>query len=169
MKVLAFDTLLGEEQQRSVKDWVTFVDLPKLCMNSDVISIHTPLNKDTEGMFNREFFSKMKRTAFIINTSRGSVINEPDLIRALREGVIAGAGLDVFEHEPIQPGNELLSMKNVILTPHTAALTEECVNRMAVAGAERVVDLFNGFIPENVANPEVLSLERWKYLRKKFC
>ncbi|MDP3096529.1 MAG: NAD(P)-dependent oxidoreductase [Syntrophales bacterium] len=90
----------------------------------------------------------MKKTALIINTSRGGVIDEPDLIRALREGVIAGAGLDVFEHEPIQPGNELLSMKNVILTPHTAALTEECVNRMAVAGAERVVDLFNGFIPE---------------------
>ncbi|MDP2839025.1 MAG: hypothetical protein Q8O11_03130 [Syntrophales bacterium] len=58
-------------------------------------------------------------------------------------------------------------MKNVILTPHTAALAEECVNRMAVAGAERVVDLFNGFIPENVANPEVLSFERWKTLREK--
>ena len=118
-------------------------------------------------MFDRRFFSGMKKTAFIINTSRGGVINEQDLIEALKEGVIAGAGLDVFENEPMQPGNGLLSLKNVILTPHTAALTEECVTRMAIAGAERVVDLFNGFLPDNVANPEVLSLERWKYLRKK--
>lgn len=167
MKVLAYDLFLSDRQKATCREWVTFTDLPDLCERSDVISIHTPLTKDTEGMFDRAFFSGMKRTAFLINTSRGGVINEPDLIRALREGVIAGAGLDVFEQEPIAPGNELLSMKNVILTPHTAALTEECVNRMAVAGAERVVDLFNGFIPENVANPEVLSFERWKYLRQK--
>jgi len=112
------------------------------------------------------FFSGMKKTAFIINTSRGGVINETDLVRALKEGVIAGAGLDVFEHEPLKPENGLLSLPNVILTPHTAALTEECVARMAVAGAQRVVDLFNGFVPENVANPEVLALERWKHLNK---
>lgn len=167
MKVLAFDLFLSDRQKAACRDWVTFTDLPDLCNRSDVISIHTPLTKDTEGMCDRAFFSNMKRTAFIINTSRGGVIDEPDLIRALKEGVIAGAGLDVFEHEPIQPGNELLSLKNVILTPHTAALTEECVNRMAVAGAERVVDLFHGFIPENVANPEVLSLARWKNLRAK--
>ena len=72
----------------------------------------------------------------------------------------------MFEHEPLQPGNVLLSLKNVILTPHTAALTEECVTRMAIAGAPRVVDLLNGFVPENVANPEVLSLERWKHLKR---
>ena len=167
MKVLANDVFLSDQQKVTYQDWVTFTDLPDLCMNSDVISIHTPLNRDTEKMFDRQFFSRMRKTAFIINTSRGGVIDEQDLIQALREGAIAGAGLDVFENEPIQPGNELLSMKNVILTPHTAALTEECVTRMAVAGAERVVDLFNGFIPENVANPEVLSHERWKYLRKK--
>ena len=167
MKVLAYDVFLSDQQKETYRNWVIFTDLPDLCVQSDVISIHTPLNRDTEKMFNRSFFFGMKRTAFIINTSRGRVIDEQDLIEALREGVIAGAGLDVFENEPIKPGNELLSMKNVILTPHTAALTEECVNRMAVAGAERVVDLFNGFIPENVANPEVLSRGRWKYLKKK--
>lgn len=167
MKVLAYDLLLTDEQKGRYREWVTFTDLPELCVNSDVISIHTPLNRDTEKMFNRRFFSQMKRTAFIINTSRGGVIDESDLIAALKEGVIAGAGLDVFEHEPIEAGSELLTLKNVILTPHTAALTEECVTRMAVAGAQRVVDLFNGYIPENVANPEVLSQERWNYLKKK--
>jgi D-3-phosphoglycerate dehydrogenase len=167
MKVLAYDALLTDLQKEQYREWVTFTDLPGLCRNSDVISIHTPLTRETEKMFDRWFFSGMKKTAFIINTSRGGVINEADLVQALKEGVIAGAGLDVFEHEPIQSENELLSLPNVILTPHTAALTEECVTRMAVAGALRVVDLFNGFIPDNVANPEVLSLERWKQLKKR--
>jgi D-3-phosphoglycerate dehydrogenase len=167
MKVLAYDALLTDLQKEQYREWVTFTDLSGLCRNSDVISIHTPLTHETEKMFDRRFFSGMKKTAFIINTSRGGVINEADLVRALKDGVIAGAGLDVFEQEPIQPGNELLSLPNVILTPHTAALTEECVTRMAVAGAQRVVDLFNGFIPENVANPDVLSLERWKQLKKR--
>ena len=167
MKVLAYDALLTDTQKAQYKEWVTFVDLTELSRNSDVISIHTPLTRDTEKMFDMRFFSGMKKTAFIINTSRGGVINEADLVRALKGGVIAGAGLDVFEHEPIKPENELLSLPNVILTPHTAALTEECVARMAVAGAQRVVDLFNGFVPENVANPEVLALERWKQLKKK--
>jgi D-3-phosphoglycerate dehydrogenase len=167
MKVLAYDALLTDAQKEGYREWVTFTDLPDLCRRSDCISIHTPLTRDTEGMFDRRFFSGMKKTAFIVNTSRGGVINEPDLIEALKGGVIAGAGLDVFENEPLQPGNGLLSLKNVILTPHTAALTEECVTRMAIAGAERVVDLFNGYLPDNVANPEVLSLEKWKYLKKK--
>lgn len=167
MNVLAYDALLGDEQKENYRDWATFTSLGELCRDSDVISIHTPLTKDTQGMFDRRFFSGMKRTAFIVNTSRGGVINEKDLVAALREGEIAGAGLDVFADEPLQPGNELLSLKNVILTPHTAALTEECVARMAVAGAERVVDLFRGFVPDNVANPEVLSLARWKYLKRK--
>lgn len=167
MKVLAYDLLLTDEQKQSVREWVTFTDLPDLCGRSDCISIHTPLNRDTAGMFDRRFFSGMKKSAFIINTSRGGVINEADLIEALKGGVIAGAGLDVFENEPLEAENGLLALKNVILTPHTAALTEECVTRMAVAGAERVVDLFNGYVPDNVANPEVLSLERWKSLRRK--
>lgn len=167
MKVLAYDVFLSEEQKAGFRDWVTFTDLPELCANADVISIHTPLNPDTRKMCNRSFFSKMKKTAFIVNTSRGGVIDEQDLIQALKDGVIAGAGLDVFENEPILPGNELLALRNVILTPHTAALTEECVKRMAIAGAERVVDLFNGYIPDNVANPEVLSLDRWKHLKKR--
>jgi D-3-phosphoglycerate dehydrogenase / 2-oxoglutarate reductase len=166
MKVLAYDLFLSEEQKTLYRDWVRFTDLPELCRNSDVISLHTPLSPETHGMFNWRLFSQMKRTAFIINTSRGGVIDEGDLIRALKEGVIAGAGLDVFEHEPIPPGNALLDLKNVILTPHTAALTEECVKRMAVTGAQRVVDLFSGLVPDNVANPEVLALDRWKSLKK---
>jgi len=167
MKILACDALLGDAQKASYRDWVRFTDLAELSRDSDVISIHTPLTPDTRGMFNRRFFSQMKRTAFIVNTSRGGVIDERALVQTLKEGGIAGAGLDVFENEPIPPGHELLELRNVILTPHTAALTQECVIRMAVAGAQRVVDLFNGFVPENVANPEVLAIDRWRSLKKR--
>ena len=167
MKVLAYDVFLGDEQKAQYRDWVRFTDLPGLCENADVISIHTPLNPDTRKMFNRQFFARMKKTAFLVNTSRGGVIDEQDLIAALRDGVIAGAGLDVFENEPLQPENGLLALRNVILTPHTAALTEECVKRMAVSGAQRVVELFGGTIPDNIANPEVLAQERWKHLKKR--
>ncbi len=167
MKVLAFDALLTDAQKAEYKEWVTFVDLDELARKADVISLHIPLTAETKGMFDRRFFAAMKKTAFIINTSRGGVIDEADLVGALQEGVIAGAGLDVFAQEPIPPENGLLSLPNVILTPHTAALTEECVTRMAVSGAQRVVDLLDGFIPENVANPEVLSLARWEGLKRK--
>jgi len=167
MKVLANDAFLTQAQKDGYRDWVTFVELSELCARADVISIHTPLTAETAGMFNRAFFQAMKKTAFIINTSRGGVIDEQDLIWALKAGEIAGAGLDVFEQEPIQEGSELLSLSNVILTPHTAALTEECVIRMAVAGAERVVELAEGFLPGNVANPEVLSLPRWRHLNRR--
>jgi D-3-phosphoglycerate dehydrogenase len=124
MKVLAYDLFLSEPQKAIYRDWVTFTDLPDLCSRSDVISIHTPLTKDTERMFGRAFFSGMKRTAFIINTSRGGVIDEPDLIRALREGVIAGAGLDVFWDEPRVPA-ALTAMDNVVLLPHVGSATRE--------------------------------------------
>lgn len=167
MKVLANDAFLTAAQKEGYRDWVTFVELPELCAGADVISIHTPLTKETAGMFDAAFFASMKRTAFIINTSRGGVINEGDLIAALGEGVIAGAGLDVFENEPIPADSPLLTLGNVIMTPHTAALTEECVIRMAVAGAERVVELAQGFLPDNVANPEVLSQPRWRHLKRR--
>ncbi len=167
MKVLACDALLSDQQKDPYRGWVRFTDLAELSRESDVISIHTPLTPDTRGMFNRRFFSQMKRTAFLVNTSRGGVVDEGALVQALKEGIIAGAGLDVFENEPIPAGHELLELRNVILTPHTAALTQECVIRMAVAGAQRVVDLFNGFLPENVANPEVLALDRWRSLKRR--
>jgi D-3-phosphoglycerate dehydrogenase len=109
----------------------------------------------------------MKRGAYVINTSRGGVIHEADLADALRSERIAGAGLDVFDEEPPASDHPLFGIENVILTPHAAALTRECVVRMAVLGAQRVVDLLQGFLPHSVANPEVLALERWKHLKRR--
>jgi len=167
MKIIAFDPILPEEIKKRYIEWVKFLSLEDLLKGADVVSIHIPLNKDTKGFIDLEKISLMKPDAFIVNTSRGGVIKEKDLIKALQDRIIAGAGLDVFEKEPIDKNNPLLSMDNVILTPHSAALTKECVVRMATEAAKRVIDLFNGYIPEHIVNPEVLSMEKWKFLKNK--
>ncbi len=167
MTVLAYDRYLSPQARQAVASWVRFTSLDNLFRESDVVSIHLPLTKETNGLVDWERLSSMKASAFLINTSRGEVIREADLVRALKQGVIAGAGLDVFEKEPPSADNPLLGLENLILTPHSAALTGECVVRMAVSAAARVIDLFNGFVPENVANPEVLSTEKWGHLREK--
>ena len=162
MRIIAFDEYLPEDVKASYKDWVEFVTVDEVASRSDVISIHMPLTNETDKFFNAAFFKKMKKNAFLLNTSRGGLVHEADLIQALKGGVISGAGLDVFENEPIKPDSELLTLPNVILTPHTAALTSECVVRMAISGAERVVEVFNGKIPDNIANPKALEHPNWK-------
>ncbi len=162
MDVLAFDAYLSDAVREQHQDRVAFVSLDDVCRRADVISVHIPLTAETRHMFNSDFFRNMKKTAFFVNTSRGGVVSEADLVAALRNGDIAGAGLDVFENEPIQPDSALLSLDNAILTPHTAALTSECVVRMAVSGARRVVEVLDGRTPENIANPAVLAHPRWK-------
>lgn len=156
MKIIAFDEYLPEKVKKEL-DGIDFTSLDELLCNSDYISLHIPLTEDTREIIDFDKFQKMKSTAVIINTSRGGVISERDLIKALSYGIIAYAGLDVFEKEPIEAGNKLLELENVLLTPHTAALTKECTVRMAVESAKRVVDFFSGKLPENVANPEVLQ------------
>jgi D-3-phosphoglycerate dehydrogenase len=167
MKVLAFDRYLSEDQKGKYSPLVSFVSIEELFSRSDVVSVHLPLNDETRGMVDRKYLSLMKPHAFIINTSRGGVIVEKDLVCALQESTIMGAGLDVLEEEPIKDDNPILKLKNVILTPHTAALTKECVVRMATSAVWRTLDLFSGFIPENIANPDVLEHPKWRSLKKR--
>ncbi|HBG15476.1 MAG TPA: hydroxyacid dehydrogenase [Firmicutes bacterium] len=165
-KLLAYDPILPEERKRSFSHMVQFVSLEELLRTSDVVSIHVPLNKYTRNMIAWEQFKMMKPEAYFVNVSRGGVVNERDLIRVLKERIIRGAGLDVFENEPLEANSPLLEMDNVLLTPHTAALTKECVVRMATEAVKRVIALFNGYQPANIANPEVL-LEKWQHLKKR--
>ncbi len=167
MQILAYDPFLKDAIKKEHESWMHFTTLEDVFRISDIVSIHIPLNKTTLGMINDKYFRLMKSTAFLINTSRGGIIREQDLVNALKHGKIAGAGLDVFEKEPVHENNQLLTLENVILTPHSAALTAECVIRMATSAAQRVIDVFQGFIPDNIANPEVLEMERWKHLRCK--
>lgn len=166
MNVLAFDPFLPDEAKKEYEKWATFVELEELLAGSDVISLHTPLTDKTRGMIGAAEIARMKSDALLINTSRGPVVDERALIDALKDRKIGGAGLDVLEKEPPAPDNPLLRMENVILTPHTAALTRECVIRMAVEAARCVLDVFNGKEPRNVTNPEVLKLGRWKKLQQ---
>jgi len=167
MKIVAFDEYLPKSVQDSLASWVEFVSLETLCASADVITMHVPLTDGTRGLINAARLSLMKKDAVIVNTSRGGVIDEAALAAALNEGKLGGAGLDVFEEEPPKADNPLLSCEKAILTPHAAALTQECVVRMAELGAERVLDLMHGYVPANIANPEVLKLDRWKGLTKK--
>ena len=107
-----------------------YVSFEKLIAMSDIISIHVPHTKETDQIFNAEIFRKMKKNAFLINTSRGKVINEKDLTAALRRKTIAGAGLDVFETEPIKEKNSLVKLQNVVLTPHIGSSTKETRSKM---------------------------------------
>lgn len=132
-----------------------FRDMNALLAEADFISLHTPLLPETRGLFNVEKFGRMKRTAFLINTSRGPVVNEGDLAEALESGKIAGAALDVFEKEPgIHPG---LRRENVVLAPHIASASLETRTKMAVMAAENVVALLQRQRPANILNPEVLK------------
>ena len=132
-----------------------FREMNALLAEADFISVHTPLLPETRGLFNAEKFECMKRTAFLINTSRGPVVNEGDLVVALESGKIAGAALDVFEKEPaIHPG---LRRANVVLAPHIASASLETRTKMACMAAENVLALLQGRRPENILNPEVLK------------
>ncbi len=157
MKILAFDEYISEQGKKDTAGLAEFTSAERLLSNSDFVSLHIPLTEETKGFINLDKIRLMKKSAYIINTSRGGVINEKDLVTALSGSLIAGAGLDVFEKEPPEPDNPLLGMGNIILTPHTAALTKECTVRMAVEGAKRVIDFFSGKPPVNVANPGVLN------------
>src|SRR5260370_25813146 len=122
---------------------------------SAFISVQVPLVPETRGLFDAEKFSRMRPTAFLINTSRGPVVNEAALVAALEGGKLAGAGLDVYESEPfISPG---LKRANVVLAPHIASASLETRTKMACIAAENVVPLFAGKGPPRHFNPEVLT------------
>jgi len=131
---------------------VTFVDLERLLRESDIVSIHAALTSETKRMIGTRELQMMKKTALLINTARGEIIDENILVQALREGWIAGAALDVFEREPPE---QLLKTDNVVLTPHIASYTTEALRRMDTMVAEDIVKVLAGGKPEHVANPRV--------------
>lgn len=110
---------------------VKFVSFEKLITQSDIISIHVPHTKETNQLFDMKVFSKMKKSAFLINTARGKIVNEKELVIALKKKIIAGAGLDVFEQEPVGVKNPLTRLENVVLAPHIGSSTKETRTKMA--------------------------------------
>jgi glyoxylate reductase len=154
MKVIYADAVRATaEAEKELR--AEYRDMDALLAESDFISIHTPLLPETRGLFNAAKFARMKRTAFLINTSRGPVVDEAALVEALESGKIAGAALDVFEKEPaIHPG---LNRPNVVLAPHIASASLETRTKMACMAAENVIATLQGRRPSNILNPEVLK------------
>lgn len=165
MEVFACDPYLPDDVKSQYADLVTFVEKDQLCREADVISIHVPLTDETHHSISTRELEMMKAEAIIINTSRGPVIDEEAMIKALQENSIGGAGLDVFDKEPLEADNPLLQLDNVVMTPHSAALTNECVIRMATDAADRVIEVLGGKKPINIANPAVLEQEKWTGLQ----
>ena len=133
------------------------VPLEELLRTSDVVTLHVPLTRETRGMIGPRELAMMKRSAVIINTSRGGVINEPALAEALREGTIAAAGLDVMEHEPPDPSDPLLKLDNAIITPHTAGPTLESIPKRADNSFANIQRVWQGQPPQwtpEYENPE---------------
>jgi len=129
--------------------------LEDLASESDFVSLHTPLNSETRKLIGESFFRAMKPTAYLISTCRGPVVDEAALIRALDGGELAGAGLDVFEEEPIPADNPLLKMDNVIVTPHSAGTSDRSNIAVQVQVGEETARLLRGTFPMSIVNPEV--------------
>jgi len=136
------------------------VDLDALLKQSDFVSIHVSFTKQAHHMINEEKLRLMKKTAYLINNSRGAVVDEKALYRALKEGWIAGAGLDVFEREPTPVSNPLLKLDNVVVAPHISSGSHETRSRMAEMVAENLIAFFEGRIPPNLVNREVLKIRK---------
>ncbi|SFE76611.1 Lactate dehydrogenase [Thermoanaerobacter thermohydrosulfuricus] len=159
-KVIAYDPNLSEEeiQKRGAQP----VSLEELLQTSDIISLNASLNEKNYHMLSHKEFSMMKKNVFIVNTARGELIDTEALIKALKEGKVAGAGLDVVEGEPIDDNHPLLAFDNVIITPHTSAYTYECLRGMGDKVVSDVEKVLRGEIPDGVINKEVLERESWK-------
>jgi D-3-phosphoglycerate dehydrogenase / 2-oxoglutarate reductase len=159
MQVIAWDPFVSDDvfERYGVERVANLADVFR---RSDFVSSHLPLNKDTRGLLNYALFSNMQPTAYFINTGRGPTHVEADLIRALNEKKLAGAGLDVMEMEPTQPGNPLHQMENVVLTPHTASVSDVSdVERRRRVGQE-IAAVLQGRMPRSVVNKEVLAKVR---------
>ncbi|MCO5398405.1 NAD(P)-dependent oxidoreductase [Ralstonia soli] len=136
------------------------VTLDALLAESDFICLQVPLMPDTRHLIGAAELAKMKRSAILINASRGPVVDEAALIDALRDGTIRAAGLDVFEHEPLAADSPLLGLKNVVALPHIGSATHETRHAMACCAADNLVKALTGTLRENVVNPEVLEVAR---------
>ncbi|WXG46777.1 MAG: hydroxyacid dehydrogenase [Candidatus Atabeyarchaeum deiterrae] len=154
MAILVFDPYAEEADVR--KMGCKKVDLATLLKESDVITIHSPLTKETTGLIGEPEFNVMKSSAILVNTARGGVIDEKALIKALTDGRVGYAGLDVFGMEPVEKDNPLLLLENVILTPHSAVQNQDAMARLMNQNGIQVEKALNGNY-ENVVNPDVLK------------
>jgi phosphoglycerate dehydrogenase-like enzyme len=161
MKLLATDAFHDDLFAR--RHGVEWVDLDALLARSDVVSLHAPLTPETRGMINARTLARMKPGSFLVNTARGALVVETDLRAALESKHLAGAGLDVFEQEPVPAGNALAQLPNVVLTPHLAGVDTRSRTEMALQAAESIIALSRGHWPDGkVVNKDLKAQWRWE-------
>ena len=156
MTVLYYDEKRSAELESKLG--VNYADMDTILRESDFVTLHVPLSEKTRNLVSEKQLNLMKKTAILINTSRGPVVDEKSLYKALREGQIAAAGLDVFQNEPIEMSNPLLKLNNVVLLPHIGSATVETRTKMAILATENAIAALEGRIPPNLVNPDALKI-----------
>jgi hypothetical protein len=154
-RVIAYDIYWDAEAAARLN--VEYADIDTIRREADVISLHVPSTPQTNGMINKDFLSGMKKNAILVNTARGALVVAQDLADALNEGVIAGAGMDVFSPEPPLPDNPLLTAKNTVLLPHSGACTIESHEKAGMMAAKNVADFFAGREVKTILNPTYIE------------
>jgi D-3-phosphoglycerate dehydrogenase len=155
MKHMACDPYVTQESVAPLG--VKLVDMETLFREADFLCVNCPLSDETRKLVGARHFSLMKPSAYFINTARGPIVDEKALYEALSSRRIAGAGIDVFEQEPVAPDNPLLKLDNIVVTPHHICLTDECINTIAASVFSACRDVAAGRVPKNVVNQEVLG------------
>ncbi len=166
MKHIAYDPYLKPEAAADVG--VELVDMDTVLRESDFVNISCPLNEKTFHLVGENELKKMKKTAYLVNTSRGPVVDEAALTKALTEGWIQGAGIDVFEQEPTSADNPLLKLENVIVTPHSIALTDEFYTTMWYEIRDQISKMMRGEKPGTLVNPRVWEKPEFQSKLKRF-
>jgi glyoxylate reductase len=156
MKILYYDVIPRPEMEKDFN--AKRADLDTLLREADFVSIHVPLMKETRHLMNEQKLRMMKKTAYLINNSRGPVVDEKALYKALEEGWIAGAGLDVFEQEPASIDNPLLKLDNIVVAPHISSASLETRSKMSEMVADNLVSFIEGRKPPNLVNQDVLKV-----------
>jgi phosphoglycerate dehydrogenase-like enzyme len=159
MKLLAYDPYPDHAFAKA--HGIAFVSFDQLLADADFLSLHLPATQETRHLINRQTLARMKPSAYLINTARGALVNEADLVAALENKRLAGAGLDVFEEEP-PADSPLFRMSNVVVTPHAAGVDIKSRDDMALSAAQAIVSLAKGEWPsEKIVNPDAKAIFRW--------
>jgi len=154
MQVLAYDPYFAKEQAESLS--VELTGLDELLRRSDFVSLHAPVTKETKGMIGSEQFSMMKSTAILINSARAGLVDEQAMLAALKEKRIAGAGLDVFHHEPLAVSDPILEFDNVVAIPHIGGATNDVIRHQSDMVHDDIVAFLDGRLPKNLVNRSVV-------------
>lgn len=163
MRILASDPFVSADQCQ--QSGATLVDLDRLMSESDYVCICCALNEKTRHLINAQRLSLMKSNAYLVNVARGPIVDQSALYEALRTGRIQGAGLDVFEKEPVDPDDPLLKLDNVIVAPHSLCWTDEAFGKMGRSAINSLIRVARGETPDNIVNRDALKHSRWKESR----